>query len=260
MLPHLARPSGDDGALPPRHRREGLLPEGRVEGRSPSGSSASRCRRRTASSNYPLVTDARGAAVAGEPELHHAARVDVARAGAVPSGPLRLRSRSRSRTSPRCCAHAALRCAICSRSSACTSWVKTSGSKGFHIVVPLDGRPTSSEVARFAHAVGARSSSAIRSTSRRSSTRPIAAGASSSTPDATSYGATFAATYAVRPKPGAPVSAPCTWEEVESGGDARAADVHPAEHGATASPQVGDLWAEMPGESLDGAIDLLRRT
>jgi bifunctional non-homologous end joining protein LigD len=31
------------------------------------------------------------------------------------------------------------------------------------------------------------------------------------------FGATYAATYAVRPKPNAPVSAPCTWAEVESG-------------------------------------------
>ena len=33
--------------------------------------------------------------------------------------------------------------------------MKTSGSKGFHIVVPLDGKASFGEVARFAHAVGA---------------------------------------------------------------------------------------------------------
>src|SRR5207302_3039739 len=35
------------------------------------------------------------------------------------------------------------------------SWVKTSGSKGFHIVVPLDGKTNMGEVDRFAHGVGA---------------------------------------------------------------------------------------------------------
>src|SRR6185295_2272456 len=34
------------------------------------------------------------------------------------------------------------------------SWVKTSGSKGFHIAVPLDGKADFGEVARFAHRVG----------------------------------------------------------------------------------------------------------
>jgi len=34
------------------------------------------------------------------------------------------------------------------------SWVKTSGSKGFHIVVPLDGKTNMEEVARFAHTIG----------------------------------------------------------------------------------------------------------
>jgi bifunctional non-homologous end joining protein LigD len=34
------------------------------------------------------------------------------------------------------------------------SWVKTSGSKGFHIAVPLDGKADSGEVSGFAHAIG----------------------------------------------------------------------------------------------------------
>ena len=57
------------------------------------------------------------------------------------------------------------------------------------------------------------------------------------------FGATYAAAYAVRPKPNAPISAPCTWEEVESGavapqsltlrGMARRLDAH------------GDIWATL---------------
>src|SRR4029077_14591794 len=35
-----------------------------------------------------------------------------------------------------------------------TNWVKTSGSKGFHIVVPLDRQAGYDEVAAFAHRVG----------------------------------------------------------------------------------------------------------
>src|SRR5262245_45985360 len=34
------------------------------------------------------------------------------------------------------------------------SWVKTSGSKGFHVVVPLDGKAGFGQVAGFTHAVG----------------------------------------------------------------------------------------------------------
>jgi bifunctional non-homologous end joining protein LigD len=33
------------------------------------------------------------------------------------------------------------------------SWIKTSGSKGFHIAVPLNGKHDFGEVARFAHTV-----------------------------------------------------------------------------------------------------------
>ena len=53
-------------------------------------------------------------------------------------------------------------------------------------------------------------------------------------------GATFVAAYSVRPKSGAPVSAPCTWEEIERG------DVGPQTFTLRSMPgrlaKVGDLW------------------
>ena len=58
------------------------------------------------------------------------------------------------------------------------------------------------------------------------------------------YSATFAAAYAVRAKTGAPVSAPCTWEEVERG------EVGPQTFTlrtmAKRIAEVGDLWQDMP--------------
>ena len=58
------------------------------------------------------------------------------------------------RMSPPCCARPHSGCAISSPSWVCASWVKTSGSKGFHIIVPLDGAADSGVVARFAHTSG----------------------------------------------------------------------------------------------------------
>lgn len=57
------------------------------------------------------------------------------------------------------------------------------------------------------------------------------------------YSATYAATYTVRAKRGAPVSAPCTWEEIERG------DVGPKTFTLRTMAQriavAGDLWSEM---------------
>jgi bifunctional non-homologous end joining protein LigD len=57
------------------------------------------------------------------------------------------------------------------------------------------------------------------------------------------YSATFAAVYAVRARPGAPVSAPCTWTEIETG------EVEPRtftlRNMADRLASVGDLWADM---------------
>jgi bifunctional non-homologous end joining protein LigD len=58
-------------------------------------------------------------------------------------------------------------------------------------------------------------------------------------------GATFAAVYAVRPKPGAPVSAPCTWQEVEGTVGPRSFTLRTM---AARIAEVGDLWAGMQKE------------
>jgi bifunctional non-homologous end joining protein LigD len=123
------------------------------------------------------------------------------------------------------------------------SWLKTSGSKGFHIVVPLDGKSHSGEVSHFAHHVGAllvkRTPDLFTqefSKADRGKRILIDTGRNG-------YGATFAAAYAVRPKPGAPVSAPCTWEELERG------HVGPRTFTlrtmADRVKAVGDLWSEL---------------
>ena len=57
------------------------------------------------------------------------------------------------------------------------------------------------------------------------------------------YSATFAAAYTVRARRGAPVSAPCTWEEVERG------EVSPGSftirNMAQRIENVGDLWSDL---------------
>ena len=98
-----------------------------------------------------------------------------------------------------------------------TSWVKTSGSKGFHIVVPLDGKSGFGEVARFAHAVGRLLVTRDPDHLTQEFAKVDRGGRILIDTGRNGYSATFAAPYAVRPKPGAPVSAPCTWDELERG-------------------------------------------
>jgi bifunctional non-homologous end joining protein LigD len=123
------------------------------------------------------------------------------------------------------------------------SWVKTSGSKGFHIAVPIDGRSSYEVVARFAHAVGTRLVERDPENLTQQFYKADRGGRILVDTGRNEYSATFAAVYAVRPKRGAPVSAPCSWEEVERG------TVEPAGFTlrtmAARLSEVGDLWAEM---------------
>ncbi|MGH7555979.1 MAG: non-homologous end-joining DNA ligase [Longimicrobiales bacterium] len=140
-----------------------------------------------------------------------------------------------------------------------TSWVKTSGSKGFHIVAPLDGKGDFGEVARFAHAVATvfvrRDPERLTlEFSKADRGRRILVDTGRN-----GYSATFAAVYSVRAKSGAPVSAPCTWGELERG------EAGPRTFTLRTMTRrvadVGDLWADMCAcrQSLEEPRERLRR-
>jgi bifunctional non-homologous end joining protein LigD len=125
----------------------------------------------------------------------------------------------------------------------CTSWVKTSGSKGFHVVFPLDGRADSGQVARFAHAVGRALVERDPAHLTQEFYKADRGGRILIDTGRNEFGATYAATYAVRPKLHAPVSAPCTWEEVESG---RAEpQTFTLRSMAARLAAMGDLWSDL---------------
>jgi bifunctional non-homologous end joining protein LigD len=138
------------------------------------------------------------------------------------------------------------------------SWVKTSGSKGFHIAVPLDGNADYDEVGKFANTVGAVMVRRDPKHFTQEFSKADRGGRILIDTGRNSYHATFAAAYAVRAKPGAPVSAPCTWEEITRGASPRSFSVRGM---ADRIAKAGDLWSDMlgRGQTLRSAIERLRR-
>jgi bifunctional non-homologous end joining protein LigD len=126
----------------------------------------------------------------------------------------------------------------------CPSWVKTTGSKGVHVVLSLDGSADTGEVARFCHAVGRELAARHPAALTQEFSKVDRGGRILVDTGPNGYSATFAAAYAVRARPGAPVSAPCTWDEIEHG------QVHPRSFTLRTMRDriaaVGDLWAELP--------------
>jgi bifunctional non-homologous end joining protein LigD len=139
------------------------------------------------------------------------------------------------------------------------SWVKTSGSKGFHIAVPLDGKAGFGEVARFAHGVGTVLVERDPEHLTQEFSKAGRGGRILIDTGRNGYSATFAAAYAVRPKPGAPVSAPCTWLELEKG------EVGPQSFKLRTMTRriaaTGDLWSDLRRHrrSLRRPLEKLRR-
>jgi bifunctional non-homologous end joining protein LigD len=138
------------------------------------------------------------------------------------------------------------------------SWVKTSGSKGFHIVVPVDGRTPMDVVAEFASAVGRHFVDLDPDRLTQEFSKADRQGRIYVDTGRNGYGATFAAAYTVRARPGAPVSAPCTWDEVKRGGvSPRTFTVR---NMAARIAGVGDPWADLRrrGRSLKRPLEKLR--
>ena len=123
------------------------------------------------------------------------------------------------------------------------SWIKTSGSKGFHIAVPLDGKSDFGVVAHFAHRVGRILVQRDPDNLTQEFSKVDRGGRILVDTGRNGYSATYAATYTVRAKPAAPVSAPCTWDELERG------EVGPRtftlRNMAQRIAAVGDLWADL---------------
>lgn len=122
------------------------------------------------------------------------------------------------------------------------SWVKTSGSKGFHVVVPLDGKSDYGKVERFGHRVGSELVRRDPEHLTQEFAKADRGGRILVDTGRNGFGATFAAAYAVRAKPGAPVSAPCTWEEVERGVGPQSFRLRDM---AARSADVGDVWGDL---------------
>ncbi len=121
------------------------------------------------------------------------------------------------------------------------SWVKTSGSKGFHVILPLRARSTFEDSSALAERVAGLMVERLPRQVTQAFNKADRHGRIFVDTARNRAGATFAAVYTVRARPGAPISAPCTWEEIEDG------SVHPQSFTLKTMKKrladVGDLWS-----------------
>jgi bifunctional non-homologous end joining protein LigD len=93
------------------------------------------------------------------------------------------------------------------------SFVKTSGSEGMHVLVPIERRHTFDETREFSEIIAG---TIARAHPRLATTQWVKAKRRGVLIDSNQNGEgkTIASVYSVRPKPGAPVSTPLRWDEV----------------------------------------------
>jgi bifunctional non-homologous end joining protein LigD len=135
-----------------------------------------------------------------------------------------------------------------------TSYPKTTGSKGIHIYIPIVRGPTQKQVWTFAKQLALtleRHDPALITAEYRVARRP--AGRVLVDYNQNAWGRTLASVYSVRPRPGAPVSTPITWDEVDSGLTIEQFTVFNVPERVR---ELGDLWA--PLLAREGRCDLAR--
>jgi bifunctional non-homologous end joining protein LigD len=127
------------------------------------------------------------------------------------------------------------------------TFAKTTGSKGIHIAVPIERGPLQKEVwtvaKELANVLEARNPELI-TAEYRIAKRPR--GRVLVDYNQNAWGRTLASVYSPRPRPGATVSAPVTWKEIESGIELEQfrIDTVPAR-----LQRMGDLWKSLTGDA-----------
>lgn len=135
---------------------------------------------------------------------------------------------------------------------------KLSGARGMHVYVPLEPAHTFERVRRFVGEVGRYLVAANPDDLTMEWDKPKRTGKVFVDHNRNASGQTIASVYSVRPRPGAPVSAPLRWEEV---GEVRNGDVTIANLWERLQ-RHGDLFAPVqgPGFLLDDAEESLGLT
>jgi bifunctional non-homologous end joining protein LigD len=123
------------------------------------------------------------------------------------------------------------------------AFVKTTGSKGLHVYVPIVRGPEQKAVWTFAKALAvelAARNPALMTAQYKVANRPK--GRVLVDYNQNRWGSTLASIYSVRPRPEASVSTPMTWKEIDKG--VRTEDFTIGNVPARVA-RIGDLWAPM---------------
>ena len=126
-----------------------------------------------------------------------------------------------------------------------SSWLKTTGGKGLHVVLPIARRSSWEEVSAFARAVAQRLAREDPGSFLASASKAARRGRIFVDWLRNTRGATAIAPWSTRARPGAPVSVPLAWEELDrlKGGD----QFGLAQAQALAQGRRRDPWAALSG-------------